>query len=485
MIGKYGFSSLNFIKGRLVYLWFGLLMVSTGCMHLDTTKENIGMPYLPSGTAKGIYKDAPSPQTGLNFRRTYFGIARQSDLDFYLNEVLARLQKAYTDIPKPAHVFVVPDSSYVANSTEDGAIFVPYGLLIDMESEDELAALLAHEYSHILKDHHVTRDAEKSWNVIHGAVNIAQRFKLLDQSIWSIVANEAALKAVQTAVIPIFDRDQEDEADKLGTDLLIAAGYNSQGMYKLLGRMVEWENKNLEQNSQREMSLAPQTHMATTPNKIQVNFDFNNLLNSGKKKLGGIIEEVGKGHFSAKDRQDIIREYIKTVHSQAIRPRIKLKEWSDIKQKTNVASFLDGLSLMRQASKDKVDSKEAKKLVDRVISTQAKDVPYVHFNAFIVYKSVGLEKEALIFLKNDANSKDSLLPEHLELIATAEKISPKEGLKYALAANEILGEPTQLIPKLIQLQKKSGNTTAVSLLHAKCLTIGISDLMSECDKEAN
>jgi beta-barrel assembly-enhancing protease len=478
-------SFILFLMRKIRSLMIGVAILSTGCSVFTNKNNTDNVALLPSGIAKGVYKDAPNPVDGLNFRRRHFGIARQADLDAYLNGVLARLQKVYTDEPKPAHVFIVPDSSYSANATEDGAIFIPYGLLLDLESEDELAALLAHEYSHILLGHHFTGNAEETWNYIHGLTNLVLRTKLIRQKGIPNLANEAALEIVQSAAIPVIDRSQEDAADKLGTDLLIAAGYNSIGMNDLLNRMIRWEELNAEQKALRAL-LLKNTSDSSEINSKSRKVNLTPIVTTITESVVNVRDWLRKKHNDTKERQDAIRNYIKTVHSTAPRPEKSITQWEVIKNKPSINSFLEGLTLMRKLKQDsdKVDAHTAKKLIDTVMKTQAADVPYVHYSAFRVYKSAGLEKKAMSILKMDEQSPDSLLPQHMELIAMGEKKSAKEGLKYALLANETLGEPPQLMPKLIQLYKKTGNKPAMARWHAQCIALGVNSLTGECDKQA-
>ncbi|CCE23091.1 M48 family metallopeptidase [Methylotuvimicrobium alcaliphilum] len=475
------------LKRAIKSFVIGIALLSSGCSTFTARLSDADQsPLLPPGTAKGLSRDAPNPEKGLNFRRAYFGIARQAELDAYLNEILARLQKAYTDIPEPAHVFVVPDSSYSANATEDGAIFVPFGILLDIESEDELAALLAHEYSHVLLGHHITGNAEEIWNYIHGLTNLALRTQLIAQKTLPLLANEAALEMIQSAAIPVLDRSQEDDADKLGTDLLIAAGYNSIGMYELLGRMKRWDELNEEQKKSRESLL----EMASDSFKIdskRMEVDFTPMITGVSESILEARDWLRKKHYDTKERQDTIRDYIKTVHSGAPRPEKRITQWVGVKNSPSVKSFLDGLALMRDLNRSlvKLNAPTVTKLVDKMMTTQAGNVPYLHYSAFKAYKSVGLNAEAIAVLKKDELSPDSLLPQHMELIAIAEKKSADEGLKSALSANQVLGEPPQLMPKLIHLYKKTGNKVAMTGWHAKCVATGVNALMNECDKQAH
>ena len=57
------------------------------------------------------------------------------------------------------------------------------------------------------------------------------------------LVRETAMQSVQAGIVPTRARAQEDEADRLGTDLMVAAGYNPIGMMDMLGRMELWEQQ--------------------------------------------------------------------------------------------------------------------------------------------------------------------------------------------------------------------------------------------------
>ena len=70
-----------------------------------------------------------------------------------INEIGNRLVKA-SDTPDMPHTFrVINDPTINAYATSGGFVYITTGLLDILESEDELAAIIAHEIGHTSKDH--------------------------------------------------------------------------------------------------------------------------------------------------------------------------------------------------------------------------------------------------------------------------------------------------------------------------------------------
>lgn len=124
--------------------------------------------------------------------------------------------------------FQVLDSKDVnAISAPGGFVFITSGLLKLMKSEDALASVLAHEISHISKQHGLASidNANKSKGTevggkVLGAVGCTEAIQLLN------LAFEAAVDdIVNSLLVKGYDRDQEYEADAIALSILEKSGY--------------------------------------------------------------------------------------------------------------------------------------------------------------------------------------------------------------------------------------------------------------------
>lgn len=133
-----------------------------------------------------------------------------SDLGHYL------LRHAQTE--KTMFYFFVLDSSQInAFATPDGYIFINTGLLVFLESEDQLAAVIAHEIGHVVANHgarqRITRLLGQSAG--YAAALLTGRAEMMNVS-----------NAATRTIIAGYGREMELEADRIGAEIIARAGYN-------------------------------------------------------------------------------------------------------------------------------------------------------------------------------------------------------------------------------------------------------------------
>ncbi len=110
-----------------------------------------------------------------------------------------------------------------------GYVYVFTGLSKIARNDDELAAVLAHEITHA-EQHHFAKQYSKA----------SKRGALL--SIVSLAAGlpniaQNVLGLVDFAMTQKYSRGSEDQADHLGMERMVRAGFNPQGMVSLLQRL--------------------------------------------------------------------------------------------------------------------------------------------------------------------------------------------------------------------------------------------------------
>jgi beta-barrel assembly-enhancing protease len=184
------------------------------------------------------------PRSVSIMRARAHGFVPSQELNAYVTGVVTRL---LTGVPLPAsfspNVKVLAAPDFGAVCTPDGTIVLSIGLLERVESEDELAFILGHEISHAILRHHASDWFTK-----------AQYYGLLNASTLSEVADNVQrvnapgvagvdLTAIRRSIdiatkvytlsanvlAPQFQQGQEDQADALGLDLMIKAGYSPAG----------------------------------------------------------------------------------------------------------------------------------------------------------------------------------------------------------------------------------------------------------------
>lgn len=186
------------------------------------------------------------------------GLVPASPLDTYLNGVLAKLLAQSPVKGVPARVYVRASGDWAAKSTADANIYVALGALLRLDNEDEVAALLAHEASHIVLGH---ADAD----VVQSMQQRAIQLSALAAQAQDVIAGSGGDKPAQAGggsvagqvrvdeqsrallintmlISPAWTREQERDADRLGVDLLTRAGYSPQAMAALLRKQKSFES---------------------------------------------------------------------------------------------------------------------------------------------------------------------------------------------------------------------------------------------------
>ena len=138
--------------------------------------------------------------------------------------------------------FTLLDSPEVnAFALPGGYVYITRGILVYLNSEAEVAAVLAHEIGHVTARHSVRQmTAQTGTSVLLGllgAVSPAVRASGA-QNLGGLVGN---------ALLAGYGRDHELEADRLGAEYLARAGYDPQAMIRVIGVLKNQELFDAEQ----------------------------------------------------------------------------------------------------------------------------------------------------------------------------------------------------------------------------------------------
>ena len=171
--------------------------------------------------------------------RSNLPIIEDPEVKQYVDYMLARLVKAIPPQPFTFKATTILHNSLNAFAVPGGYVYVFTGLIMNLDKEEELAGVLAHELAHVTQ-HHVASRLERAQFVTIGSLLLAIAGVAVGGSSGGALA-VGALGAGQSAMLN-YSRIDETEADQIGLQYLVAAGYPPQGMvdgFKVL-RQKSW-----------------------------------------------------------------------------------------------------------------------------------------------------------------------------------------------------------------------------------------------------
>lgn len=159
------------------------------------------------------------------------------EVNSYINSLGHRLVTNSDDPGRSFTFFVVPDNSVNAFAAPGGFIGIHTGLMLTSEAESELASVMAHEIAHVTQ-RHILRNFERAKRMsvpMTAAMIAAALLGVADPS-----AGSAAIMAVQAGNVQMqldYSRAHEAEADNLGMQTLVNAGFDPNAMPRFFERL--------------------------------------------------------------------------------------------------------------------------------------------------------------------------------------------------------------------------------------------------------
>ncbi|MEZ5462431.1 M48 family metalloprotease [Dokdonella sp.] len=213
--------------------WLSLLLTAS-CVSLAGAQDNgVRLPDIGSSAATALSPDEMKAYGAsmLHEMRLYNYVLDDPLVNDYLNGLGYRLVSVSDRPDLEFTFFVVRDNGINAFAAPGGYIGVNVGLIIAMNTEDELAAVIAHEIAHVTQQHllRAFEDSRKSTLPIA----LAMLGALVATAGRTDDAGQAALMSgislIQQRAIN-FTRYDEIEADRVGIQSLARAGYDPLAM---------------------------------------------------------------------------------------------------------------------------------------------------------------------------------------------------------------------------------------------------------------
>ncbi len=162
--------------------------------------------------------------------RYFAKIENDPEVESYIQSIGYQLASHSDNTLQPFQFFVLKDGAINAFAGPGGMIGVNSGVILNSANESELAAVMAHEIAHVTQ-RHLARMIEE-----HKKYSVPTAAAMVGAILLSIVnpqAGSAALTGVSGLSVQNqinFTRANEEEADRIGMQLLVRAGHDRYAM---------------------------------------------------------------------------------------------------------------------------------------------------------------------------------------------------------------------------------------------------------------
>lgn len=171
------------------------------------------------------------------------GVTKNASLQAYVGRVGERLV-AVAEAGDQSFSFDVLETPQIQAATNAcGNIFISTGLMMHLNSEAELAAVLGHEIMHVLKAHDKRR---KRRELLKGALGSATAMVLGGSSYSRNEINRSMRTATDLAFTQ-YDQNQEFEADNFGAEIMVKAGYSPDAVVQVMAMFKALESVEFKQ----------------------------------------------------------------------------------------------------------------------------------------------------------------------------------------------------------------------------------------------
>jgi len=207
----------------MLALWWGLLMA-------------LLLPYQAFADGFTIMSERSEIETGQKLDDEIgnkMGVYTEPKLQAYVSEVVRRLVRAGSPRSFEYRVKIVDIPEQNAFATVGGYVYITRGMLASLNSETEMAGVMAHEISHI-SHRHVAKQQTRAlgYQILGlGAMALGATMGNADNNLgMAPLGVSAALATIMSS----YSQEAELEADESGLLMMTEAGYDPRGLVGFL-----------------------------------------------------------------------------------------------------------------------------------------------------------------------------------------------------------------------------------------------------------
>jgi len=183
---------------------------------------------------------------------TDYGTLQDEALNRYIGQVGASMTP-HTHRPNMPYSFQGVNATYInAYAFPGGSIAATRGILLSLESEAALSALLGHELGHVNSRH--TAEQMSKGMLIQAVAGGISVYAGTRGEVYGQLASQLGMLGAG-ALLASYSRDNEREADYLGMSYMVKSGYGTEGFLELMTML-----NGLHQGNSNAVSLLFATH---------------------------------------------------------------------------------------------------------------------------------------------------------------------------------------------------------------------------------
>ncbi len=448
------------------------LLTSSACVELPT-KSTPKTPIIEQAKPRTIEAD---PIKDLYGRRVVSFIMPNQEATAYLNRLLSQIKKASPTPDLQAEVFITAERGLVAETTEAGNIFISRGWLETADNEDELLALLAHEFGHIALNHHGLDWASKAQKqaqvysaLLMAASNMLAKTggnsALNNQQMSNLKKQEILIQLAESFLFPAWNRSQELDADRFAIDTLVRLKRSPRGLNAFFDHIDDWEKK-----SKPSLEL-------TTDEILNLPLDV-----VAMRALQGFKSD---NHPPAEARAAAIDDYKEQFYSGLKRIKPDIGGLATLRKNNSYITTIKSYQLIDEAEDAfaQTRKKTALQLGGQADSLASGNHPYVQYKLIKIHLGSGNAQQASAVMRRMQKSSEPSWKAY-QLMLDCSSMSNQEKEKLLEGGYQQFKQAPVINVKRISFYASRGNKDAANKIMNDCL-LHNTEYRDQCIREAN
>ena len=169
-------------------------------------------------------------------------VIKDPEINDYIKNMGDELINSGTESKKEINFFLVEDNSINAFAMLGNIIGIHSGLLLAANSESELASVLSHEIAHLTQKHLLRLFDSQKKNSYKSYLALAIAILAARSNPQIASGAITAASASQTQNLLDYTRSNEQEADRIGLEILDKAGYDTKGFIDFFSTLTKFNN---------------------------------------------------------------------------------------------------------------------------------------------------------------------------------------------------------------------------------------------------